>query len=40
VGLDWLAGAQYVLQTRSLVVRDRAAAAEGDETGTTTREAP
>ena len=37
VGLYWLAGAQYVLQTRALVVRDKAAT---DETGTTTQEAP
>ncbi|CPU66842.1 Putative phosphatidylglycerophosphate synthase PgsA2 [Mycobacteroides abscessus] len=38
VGLYWLAGAQYVLQTRALVLRDRAA--RTDRPGTATKETP
>ncbi len=38
VGLYWLAGAQYVLQTRALVLHDRAA--RTDRPGPATKETP
>src|SRR5690606_41427431 len=36
VGLYWLAGAQYVLQTRALVISDRAASRRGEDPGPAT----